>query len=300
MSINTTKIVNLLRPGLHSVFGDYDQYPSQFGEIYRTEPSSMAQEIEVEMRMLGLAQMRPEGAPTAVDNGMGQRNVTTYIHRFVALSFSITKAAMDDNLYKTRFPLMVRALKQSMHQAKEILGASVLNNAFSAAYPIGDGKALCADDHPIDGGTVSNLGTPADLNEASLEEANIKTQAFKDAAGLTIMAKSKKLIVSTQNQFAANRLLNSTYRTGTNTNDISAIYNLDTVPEGYRVNQYLTAPNAWFLLTNIEGFKHFVRQAVETDVYTDFYTDNLLSKAVERYCFGNSNFRSLIGNQGPA
>lgn len=296
MSINTTKIVNLLRPGLHSVFGDYDQYPSQYGEIYRTEPSSMAQEIEVEMRMLGLGQIRPEGAPTAVDNGMGQRNITTYVHRFVALSFSITKAALDDNLYKTKFPLMVRALKNSMHQAKEILGASPLNNAFDPNYPIGDGKPLCAPDHPIDNATVSNLGTPADLNEASLEEMLIKTQTFKDAAGMTIMAKAKKLIVGPQNRYAAVRLLNSTFLPGTNLNDVNPVYN--EVPESFRVNQYLTRPGAFFLLTNVEGFKHFVRQAIETDVYTDFYTDNLLAKAVERYSFGNSNFRSVVGNQG--
>jgi len=298
MSVNTTKIVNLLRPGLNAVFGDYAQYPSQFGEIYRTESSHMAQEIEVEMRMLGLGQLRPEGAPTAVDNGMGQRNITTYVHRFVALSFSITKAALDDNLYKTKFPLMVRSLKQSMHQAKEILGASVLNNAFNAAFPIGDGQPLGSNAHPIDGGTVSNLGTPSDFNEASLEAGLIGVQIFKDAAGLTLMAKPEKVIVAPQGQYAANRLLNSTYRTNTNTNDISATYNLNSVPQGYRVNQYLTSPAAWFMLTNIEGFKHFVRQSIETDVYADFYTDNLLSKAVERYSFGNSNFRSVWCNAG--
>jgi hypothetical protein len=298
MSVNTTKIVSLLRPGLNAVFGDYDQYPSQYGEIYRTEPSNMAQEIEVEMRMLGLGQLRPEGAPTAVDNGMGQRNITTYVHRFVALSFSITKAALDDNLYKTKFPLMVRSLKQSMHQAKEILGASVLNNAFNAAFPIGDGQALGSATHPIDGGVVSNLGAPSDFNEASLEAGLIGVQIFKDAAGLTLMAKPEKVIVAPQGQYAANRLLNSTYRTNTNTNDISAIYNLNSVPQGYRVNQYLTAPAAWFMLTNVEGFKHFVRQSIETDVYADFYTDNLLAKAVERYSFGNSNFRSVWCNAG--
>lgn len=299
MAINTTAIANLLRPGLAAVFGDYPAYPSQWSEIFETYDSDKAVEIEIEMKMLGLAQIRGEGAPTAVDNGMGQRTVTSYVHKYVALSFSITRQAIKDNLYKTKFPLMVRALKKSMAQTKEILGASVLNNGFSASYPIGDGQPLFSALHPIDGGTVSNTSANADLNEASLESAIISIQQFKDQAGLIIQTKPEKLIVPPQVQFVAERLLQSVYRTGTANNDISATYNLSAVPQGYRVNQYLTSPTAWFLMTDApDGFKHYIREAIETDVYADFSTDNLLAKALERYSFGVSNFRASYGNPG--
>lgn len=300
MAINTTAIANLLRPGLAAVFGDYPLYPSQWSDIFETYESDKAVEIEVEMKLLGLAQIRPEGSPTAVDT-MGQRIITNYVHRYVALSFNITRQAIMDNLYKTKFPLMVRALKKSMAQTKEILGASVLNNAFLAAFPIGDGQALCSTSHPIDGGTVANTpAVNADLNEASLESAIITIQQFKDQAGLIVQTKPQKLVVPPQGQFVAERLLASAFRTNTANNDISAIYNVSAIPQGYRVNQYLTLPNAWYVLTDApDGFKHYVREAIETDVYTDFSTDNLMAKAVERYSFGVSNFRAVYGSDGP-
>ena len=293
MAINTSAIASLLRPGLASVFGDYPQYPSQWSEIYETYESDKAVEIEVEMKMLGLAQIRAEGAPTAVDT-MGQRIITNYVHKYVALSFNITRQAMVDNLYKTKFPLMVKALKKSMAQTKEILAAGLLNNGFNPLFPIGDGQPLYSTSHPIDGGVVPN--TPAvqtDLNEASLESGIITTQQFRDQASLICHTQPVKLIVPPQGQFTSERLLASAFRTNTANNDISAIYNVSSVPQGYRVNQYLTNPNAWFLLTDApDGFKHYVREAIDTDVYTDFATDNLLAKAVERYSFGVSNFRS--------
>lgn len=300
MAINTTSIANLLRPGLSAVFGDYPLYPSQWSDIYETYESDKAQEIEVEMKMLGLAQIRPEGSPTAVDT-MSQRIITSYVHRYVALSFSITRQAIKDNLYKTKFPLMVRALKKSMAQTKEILGASVLNNGFSNSYPIGDGQSLYSTAHPIDGSTVANTpSVQADLNEASLESAIIAIQQFKDQAGLIVQTKPEKIIVPPQGQFVAERLLASAFRTNTANNDVSAIYNVSAVPQGYRVNQYLTLPNSWYVITDApDGFKHFVREAIETDVYTDFSTDNLLAKAVERYSFGVSNFRATYGSNGP-
>jgi phage major head subunit gpT-like protein len=299
MAINTTSIANLLRPGLEAVFGDYPSYPSQWSEIFEVYESDKSTEIEVEMKMLGLAQIRAEGAPTAVDT-MGQRIITQYTHRYVALSFNITRQALADNLYKTKFPLMVRALKKSMAQTKEILGASVLNNGFNAAYPIGDGQPLFSQNHPIDGGVVPNTpAVAADLNEASLESAIITIQQFKDQAGLIVMTKPEKLIVPPQGQFVAERLLGSAFRTNTANNDISAVYNLTSVPAGYRTNQFLTTPNAWFLLTDApDGFKHYVRETIETDVYTDFSTDNLMAKAVERYSFGVSNFRGAYGSPG--
>lgn len=299
MAINTVAIANLLRPGLSAVFGDYPSYPSQWSDIFGVYESDKAVEIEVEMKMLGLAQIRPEGSPTAQDS-MDQRIITQYQHRYTALSFSITRQAIMDNLYKTKFPLMVKALKKSMAQTKEVLGASVLNNGFNAAFPIGDGQSLFSTAHPISVGTVANtFSVGTDLNEGSLEAAIIGIQQFRDQAGLIVMTKPEKLIVPPQGQFVAERLLASAFRTNTPNNDISAIYNVSAVPQGYRTNQFLTTGGSWFLLTDApDGFKHYVRESIETDVYTDFSTDNLLAKAVERYSFGVSNFRAAFASTG--
>lgn len=300
MAINTSAIAALLRPGLSAVFGDYPSYPSQWSEIFEIYESDKATEIEVEMKMLGLAQIRAEGSPTAQDS-MGQRILTNYTHKYIGLSFSITRQSIMDNLYKSKFPLMVKALKKSLAQTKEILGANVLNNGFNSQYPIGDGQPLFSTSHPIDGGVVANTpSVAADLNEASLESAIIAIQQFKDQAGLIIQTKPEKLIVPTTVQFVAERLLGSSFRTNTANNDISATYNLTSVPKGYRVNQYLSQNNYWFLLTDApDSFKHFVREGIETDVYSEFATDNLLAKAVERYSFGVSNFRGAYGSAGP-
>jgi phage major head subunit gpT-like protein len=275
-------------------------YPSQWSEIFNVYESDKAVEIEVEMRMLGLAQLRAEGAPTAMDT-MGQRIVTNYQHQYIALGFQITRQAIMDNLYKTRFPMMAVALRDSLAQTKEILGASVINNGFSATFPIGDGQPLYSVAHPIDSGVVPNTpAVAADLNEAALESGIITIQQFKNQAGLIVQTKPKKLVVPPQNQFVAERLLASAFRTNTANNDISAIYNVTAIPEGYRVNQFLTAPTGWYLVTDApDGFKHYIREKIETDVYTDFSTDNLLAKAVERYSFGVSNFRATYGSVGP-
>lgn len=301
MAINTGAIANLLRPGLAAVFGSYPMYPSEWAEIFDVYESDKAVEIEVEMKMLGLAQIRPEGSQTSMDT-MGQRIITNYQHKYIGLGFVITRQAIMDNLYKTRFPMMATALRDSLAQTKEILGAAVLNNGFNAAYPIGDGQPLFSTAHPIDGGTFSNTSAvAADLNEASLESGIITIQQFKNQAGLIVMTKPKKLIVAPQNQFVAERLLASAFRTNTANNDISAIYNVTAIPEGYRVNHFLTttAGQAWFVTTDApDGFKHYVREKVETDVYTDFSTDNLQAKAIERYSFGVSNPRAGYGNVG--
>lgn len=295
MAINTTAIANLLRPGVAAIFGSYMMYPSMWSDVFETYESDKAQEVEVEMKMLGLAQIRPEGSPTA-QGTMAQEIVTTYIHQYVALSFSITRQAIKDNLYRTKFPMMVKSLKNSMAQTKEILGASILNNGFSTAQLGGDGVPLFSALHPIAGGpgTYANrLTTAADLSEASLESAIIGIQQFRDQAGLIVKTVPKKMIVPPQNQFVAERLLGSSFRTNTANNDISATYSLSSIPDGYRVNQFLTSPTFWMILTDAQdGFKHYIREAVETDVYTDFSTDNLLCKAVERYSFFWSNPRA--------
>lgn len=300
--INIAAIQSLLRPGLAAVFGSYPQYPSQWSEIFDVYDSDKAVEIEVEMKFLGLAEIRPEGSPTAMDS-MGQRIITNYNHKYIALGFQITRQALMDNLYKTKFPMMAKALRDSMAQTKEILGASILNNGFNAAFPIGDGQPLFSTAHPIDGGTFANTpAVPADLNEASLEAAIIAIQQFRNQAGLIVQTKPKKLSVGPNNQFVAERLLASAFRTNTANNDISAIYNISAIPEGYRVNQFIQpagTSNPWYLLTDApDGFKHYIREKIDTDIYTDFSTDNLLAKAVERYSFGVSNPRAAYGSPG--
>mgnify|MGYP003454870268 CR=1 FL=1 len=299
MAISRSDIRSLLEPNLRAVFGMAPMYPAQWSEIFDVYASEKAVETEVEMKFTGLAQMRPEGSPTAMDS-MGQRIITSYYSRTFSLGFVITRSAIKDDLYKTRFPMMAKALKHSLEQTKEIVGANVINNGFNAAYPLGDGRPLFAVDHPIDNGVVAN--TPAvavDLSEASLEAAIIAIQQFKDQAGLTVMTQAKKLVVPSSNQFTADRLLNSVYRTGTANNDINALYNTKAIPGGYRVNQFFTLPNSWMILTDApDGCKHYVREKPEVDVSTDWSTDNLQAKAVERYSFGVSNFRAVYGSQG--
>ena len=299
MTINTTAISNLLRPGLASVFGDYDMYPSQWSEIFERHTSDKSVVIEVEVKLLGLAAIKQEGAATEYQD-MGQRNVTNYVNRYVSVGFIITRQAIKDNLYQSRFPLQAKALKNSMAQTKEILLISVLNNGFDSNFPIGDGQPLFSTAHPIDGGTVANtFTTQADLNETSLEQAINGVQRFRDLAGLKVMTQPTKLIVPTELQWTADRILQSQFRTNTANNDISALYNTSAVPQGYRVNQFLTDTNGWFLLTNADnGFKYYEREALETDVYTDFDTDNMKAKALERYSGGVSNFRAAWGSQG--
>lgn len=299
MAINTTQIRDLLRPGLAAVFGDYDMYPSQWSEIFTKHTSDKAVEIEVEIKMLGLAAIKAEGASVSYDT-MGQRYVTNYLHRYVGIGFIITRQAIKDNLYKARFPMQAKALKDSFGQTKEVLGAAVLNNGFDTNYPIGDGQPVYSTAHPIDTGTVANTFTvQADLNETSLQDAIVAIQKFRAASGLRVMVKPEKLIVPPELQWQANRLLNSQFRTDTANNDESAIYNTSAVPQGYRVNQFLTDTNAWFLMTNCDdGFKYYDREPLEIDMYTDFDNDNLKVKGIERYSFGVSNFRGGFGSSG--
>lgn len=299
MPINTSAIRNLLRPGLAAVFGDYPMYPAQWTEIFEKHTSNMAVEIEVEMKLLGLAELRAEGASTAYDS-MGQRYVTNYVNQYYGLGFIITRQAIKDNLYKSRFPQQAKALRRSFEQTKEINGAAVLNNGFSSSFPIGDGQPLYSTAHPIDGATVANTpSVQANLNETTLENALITIQQFQDQAGLTVMTKARKLIVPPALQFTACRLLNSQFRVDTANNDINAINNQNYMPDGYTVNQFLTDTNAWFIKTDADnGFKYYDREPFETDIFTDFDNDNLKVKGIERYSFGVSNFRCTYGSSG--
>jgi hypothetical protein len=299
MAMSTMQIRDLLLPGLSEVFGDYDHFPSQWSDIFERHTSEMAYERDVEVKMLGLAQLRAEGQATAFEDP-GQRFVYVYRHVGVALGFICTKFAIRDNLYRTQFGPNTRALKFSLAQTKEVYGANVLNNAQSAApqFAGGDGVPLLSVSHPIDVGVVANRpAVSADLNETSLQDAIIAVRRFRDAAGLRVMVQPRKLIIPPDLQFVATRLLRSTLRAGTADNDINALKELMVVPDGFAINDFLTNTRSWFLKTNCpDGLKHFSRDPLETDMFTDFGTDNLMTKATERYSFGWSNFRSIYGS----
>lgn len=301
MAMNSTQIAKLLRPGLDAIISSMDMYPAQWKlSGYKTYKSDKNYEEDVEMKMLGLAQFRAEGAPTATDT-MGQRIIWTYIHKTIGLQFNITQQSQQDNLYKSQFPMMMESLKASLGQTKDILGAATFNNGQNAAYPGGDGVPLFSTAHPIDGNTYANTPTvQIDLNEASLEAGCIAVQQFKNQAGLTVQTKSERLLVPATGQFVAERILGSEFRPGTANNDINAINATKIVPKGWVSNQFLTLNNSWFLLTNAsDGLKYFQRIALKGDTYVDFSTDNVMIKATERYSFGWSNPRCAYGSYGP-
>jgi phage major head subunit gpT-like protein len=300
MAVNLSAIKDLLLPGLRGVEGKYEMIPSQYDKIFTKHDSKMALERTAEMRYLGLAQLKTEGGQTAFDNSAGERYVYNQEHTEIALGYAITRKAIDDNLYKTQFHPSNLGLIESFQQTKEIYGANILNTATTYNASIGgDGKALCATDHPIDGGTVSNKpAVQVDLNEASLLNAMISVRTnFKDQAGLKVFARARKLIVPPQLEPVAIRLTKTELRPGTADNDVNAIMSTaGGMPEGYMVNDFLTSSYAWFLLTNIDGLSYMERIKFETDMQVDFVTDNLLVKGYERYSFGYYNFRSIFGS----
>ena len=300
MAVNLSAIKDLLLPGLRGVEGKYEQIPSQYDKIFTKHDSKMALERTAEMRFLGLAQLKTEGGQTAFDNGAGERYVYNQEHTEIALGYAITRKAIDDNLYKTQFMPSNLGLIESFHQTKEIYGANVLNTATTYNASVGgDGKALCANDHPIDGGTVSNIpSTPVELNESTLLAGMIAIRtAFKDQAGLKIFARGRKLVVPPQLEPVAIRLTKTELRPGTSDNDVNAIMmTAGGLSEGYMVNDFLTSTKAWFLLTNIDGLSYMERVKFESDMQVDFVTDNLLVKGYERYSFAYYNFRSIWGS----
>jgi phage major head subunit gpT-like protein len=300
MAVNLSSIKDLLLPGLRGITGKYEQIPAQYDKIFTKHESKMALERTAEMRFLGLAQLKTEGGQTAFDNNAGERYVYNQEHTEIALGYAITRKAIDDNLYKTQFMPSNLGLIESFLQTKEIYGANVLNTATTYNAAIGgDGKALIATDHPIDGGTISNRSsTDADLNEASLLNAMISIRyTFKDQAGLKVFARGRKLIVPPQLEPTAIRLTKTELRPGTADNDVNAIMmTAGGLPEGYMVNDYLTSQYAWFLLTNIDGLSYMERVKYEADMQVDFVTDNLLVKGYERYSFGYYNWRAIWGS----
>jgi hypothetical protein len=300
--INTSEIAQLLRPGLKAVFGMMPTYPEQWTELYTTYDSDKYQEFDVEMKYLGPADIKQEGQPISTDT-MGQRILTTYVHKRVGLSFTITLEAIEDNLYQQQFPQQAVALKDSLRVTKNILGANVINNAFNPAYPMGDGQAMCSTTHPIDGGAYANTfpaNSPyVDFSEAGVEQAILAIQKFPMQSGILAQVMPKKLMIPRELQFAATRLLESTFRVDVGNNDINALYHRNYIPEGFRVNQFFTSPSAWFILTDApQGLKHYQRSPVKSDTYVDFATDNVMAKATERYSFGCSNPRAIFGSKG--
>lgn len=297
--ITLQSIQNLLRPGLAAVFGDYLVYPDQWKEIFTSHISNKAVEYEVEMRLLPMAQFKPDGGAVTYGD-MAQQFTTSYIHKNFGIGFQITANTIRDNLYKDSWPRATESGKDSMRQAKNIEGAAILNNGFNTNFPVSDGQPLFSTAHPVNGNTVPNtFSVPTQLNETALQDAIIGVQQFLNAAGLRIALQPEKLIVPPALQFTANVLLDSKFRTATANNDINAIYNLSSVPMGYRTNQFLSSPSAWFLLTDeSNGFKYYERDPLTIDMFTDTTTRNLNVTFVERYSFGCSNWRAGFASAG--
>ena len=300
MAVNLSAIKDLLLPGLRGVEGKYEMIPSQYDKIFTKHDSKLALERTAEMRYLGLAQLKTEGAQTSFDNGAGERFVYNQEHSEIALGYAITRKAIDDNLYKTQFHPSNLGLIESFQQTKEIYGANLLNTATTYNANIGgDGVSLCSTAHPIDGNTIANKPTvDVDLNEATLLNAMIAIRTnFRDMANLKVFARGRKLIVPPQLEPVAIRLLKTELRPGTADNDVNAILTTaGGLPEGYMVNDFLTSAFAWFLLTNIDGLSYMERVKFETDMQVDFVTDNLLVKGYERYSFGYYNWRSIYAS----
>jgi hypothetical protein len=300
MAISRAQLLKELLPGLNALFGlEYKRYAEEHKEIYETETSERSFEEEVKLSGFAAAPVKNEGAAIAYDNGQ-EAWTARYTHETIAYGFSITEEAMEDNLYDSLSARYTKALARSMAYTKQIKAAYPLNNGFTS-YNSGDGVTLFSTQHPlVSGGYNSNRpSTNADLNETSLEAAVIQIAAWTDERGLLIAARPRKLIVPTGNMFVATRLLETQLRTGTSDNDINALMNNGSIPEGYTVNHFLTDPNAWFLTTDVpNGMKHFVRSPLATSMDGDFDTGNARYKARERYSFGVSDPLGIYGSPG--
>jgi hypothetical protein len=300
MAISRSQLVKELEPGLNALFGlEYNRYENQHAEIFMSETSDRAFEEEVMLSGFASAPTKQEGAGVVFDQA-GETFTARYTHETIALAFAITEEAIEDNLYDRLAARYTRALARSMSNTKQVKAASVLNNAQkSSGYNGGDGVSLINASHPLaTGGTFSNvLATAADLNETSLEQSLIDIASFVDERGLKIALSGRKMIIPKELQFTAERLMKSPQRVGTADNDINAIVNMGMIPEGYRVNNFLTDTDSFFIMTDApNGFKHFVRSPVKTAMEGDFDTGNVRFKARERYSFGWSDPRCVFGN----
>jgi len=301
MAISRAQLLKELLPGLNALFGmEYARYGEEHKEIYETETSERSFEEETKLSGFSAAPVKNEGSAIAYDNAQ-EAFTARYTHETIALGFSITEEAIEDNLYDSLSARYTKALARAMAYTKQVKAAAVLNNGFNSAYPGGDGVELFSTAHPlVSGGTNSNEpATPADLNETSLESAVIQIAAWTDERGLLIAAKPRKLIIPPSLMFVATRLLETELRTATADNDINALRSNGAIPEGYAVNHFLTDPDAWFLTTDVpNGLKHFVRSPMSQSMDGDFDTGNVRYKARERYSFGFSDPLGMFGSPG--
>ena len=303
MAISRAQLLKELLPGLNALFGmEYARYGEEHKEIYETESSERSFEEETKLAGFAAAPVKNEGSAIAYDNAQ-EAWTARYTHETIAMGFSITEEAVEDNLYDSLSARYTKSLARAMAYTKQVKAAFILNSAFTGAGnpTYGDGKVLCATDHPlVSGGTNSNRPTiGADLNETSLENAVIQIAAWTDERGLLIAAKPKKLIVPPALQFVATRLLETSLRVGTTDNDINALKNNGSIPEGYTVNHFLTDTNGWFLLTDVpNGLKHFTRMPLSNSMDGDFDTGNVRYKSRERYSFGVSDPLGIFGSPG--
>jgi hypothetical protein len=301
MAISRAQLLKELLPGLNALFGlEYKKYGEQHKEIFETESSERSFEEETKLSGFSAAPVKNEGSAIEYDNAQ-EAWTARYNHETIAMGFSLTEEAIEDNLYDSLSTRYTKALARAMAYTKQVKAANILNTAFTSGVTYGDGKVLCATDHPlVSGGVNSNRpSTGVDLNETSLEAAVIQIAAWTDERGLLIAAKPTKLVIPPALQFVATRLLETEQRVATADNDINALKNNGSIPGGYTINNYLTDTNAWFLLTDVpNGLKHFVRTPMQTSMEADFDTGNSRYKARERYSFGVSDPLGIFGSPG--
>ena len=301
MAISRGQLVKELEPGLNALFGlEYKRYENQHAEIYTTESSDRAFEEEVMLSGFAQAQVKPEGSGVTFDNAQ-ETYTARYSHETIALAFAITEEAVEDNLYDQISSRYTKALARSMANTKQVKAVNPLINGLpSGSFQSGDGVSLFNTAHPTVSGTVSNtLATAADLNETSLEQSLIDIAAMTDERGLKIAARGVKMIIPSELQFTAERLMKSQGRVGTADNDINAIVSMGMIPQGYRVNNFLTDTDAFYIITDVpNGMKYFERSPIKTAMEGDFDTGNVRYKARERYSFGVSDFRGIFASPG--
>ena len=301
MAISRAQLLKELLPGLNALFGlEYKRYGEEHKEIFEAETSERSFEEETKLSGFSAAPVKNEGSALAYDNAQ-EAWTARYNHETIAMGFSITEEAMEDNLYDSLSSRYTKALARAMAYTKQVKAAAILNNGFSSAVTYGDGQSLFSTAHPlVSGGTNSNRpAVAADLNETSLEAAVIQIAGWTDERGLLIAAKPRKLVVPPALQFVATRLLQTELRVATADNDVNALKAMSSIPEGFTINHYLTDTNAWFLLTDVpNGLKHFVRTPMQTSMDADFDTGNARYKARERYSFGVSDPLGAFGSPG--
>jgi hypothetical protein len=302
MAISRSQLVKELEPGLNALFGlEYKQYENQHEQIYTKETSDRAFEEEVMLSGFASAQVKPEGSGVTYDSAQ-ETYTARYTHETIALAFSITEEAIEDNLYDRLSSRYTKALARSMAQTKQVKAVNPLIQGLPTTdnYDSGDSVSLFNTSHPTIAGIVANtLATQADLNETSLEQSLIDIAAMTDERGLKIAAKGVKMIIPSELQFTAERLMKSAQRVGTADNDVNAIRSMGMIPQGYVVNNFLTDPDAFYIITDVpNGMKYFERSPINTKMEGDFETGNMKYKARERYSFGVSDFRGIFGVEG--